>query len=226
MPLATGVSKLSIVRDSSGISGIGLTTGTFPNVSVTSLTGSGTGAVVQVVVNTSAGSIVADSGVNVTTAGSGYAAGDLLLLGNVGFTGSGIRAVVKDASSINNTDLIVLDNVKDTFVNNRDIVHTTGGGSQTTIAAADISTVNPDSIRDGYTLQFDHKNHGMHSSTNKVRVSNFHPDGAPTVLTNNIDDDTTAISLSSGTNFTTFEGGAVGVGTSGYLLIDKEIISI
>ena len=51
-----------------------MTSGTFPNVSVTSLTGSGTGAVVQVVVNTSAGSIVADSGVTVTTAGSGYAA--------------------------------------------------------------------------------------------------------------------------------------------------------
>ena len=58
--LATGTNKLSIVRDSAGISGIGLTSGTFTNVSVTSLTGSGTGAVVNVVVNTSAGSIVAD----------------------------------------------------------------------------------------------------------------------------------------------------------------------
>ena len=44
MPLATGASKLSIVRDDAGISGIGLTSGTFTNVSVTSLTGSGTGA--------------------------------------------------------------------------------------------------------------------------------------------------------------------------------------
>ena len=223
-PLATGASKLSIVRDSAGISGIGLTSGTFTNVSVTSLTGSGTGAVVQVVVNTSAGSIVADSGVTVTTAGSGYAAGDLLLLGNVGFTGSGVRAVVKDASSINNTDLIVLDNVKDEFKSDRDIVHYASGGTQTTIANSTIATVNPDSIRDGYTLQFDHKNHGMHSSANKVKVSNFHPDGAPTVLTNNIDDDSTTISLSSGTNFTTFEGSAVGAGKAGYLLIDKEII--
>ena len=60
----------------------------------------------------------------------------------------------------------------------------------------------------------------MHSSTNKVRVTNFHPDGAPTVLTNNIDDDTTAITISDATNFTSFEGGAVGVGTSGYLLIE------
>ena len=230
-PLATGNNKLTIVADPvDGVSGIGLTSSlpnnqAFSNISVTSLTGSGTGAVVSVTVNTSANPIIAGTAVTVTTAGSGYAAGDLLLLGNIGSTGSGVRAVVKSASSINNTDLIVLDNVKDTFVNNRDVVHYAGGGTQTTIAAADISTVNPDSIRDGYTLQFDHKNHGMHSSTNKVRVSNFHPDGAPTTLTNNIDDDTTAITLTSGANFTNFEGGAVGVGTSGYLLIDKEIIS-
>ena len=115
--------------------------------------------------------------------------------------------------------------MKDTFVDNADIVHTTSGGTATTIGSGNIDTVTPDSIRDGYTLQFDHKNHGMHSSTNKVRVSNFHPDGAPTVLTNNIDDDSTTIDLSSATNFSTFEGGAVGVGTTGYLLIDKEIIS-
>jgi hypothetical protein len=226
-PLATGNNKLTIVRDSAGVSGIGLTNGTFPNVSITSLTGSGTGGVVQVVVDSSnlPTSNVADAGVTVTTAGSGYAAGDLLLLGNIGKNGSGVRAVVKSASSINNTDLIVLDNVKDTFVDNRNITHTTGGGSDTVIASSDIDTVNTDPIRDGYTLKFDHKNHGMHSSTNKVRVTNFHPDGAPTVLTNNIDDDTTAITISDATNFTSFEGGAVGVGTSGYLLIDKEIIS-
>ena len=40
-PLSTSANILAIVRDSAGISGIGLTTGTFQNVSVTSLTGSG-----------------------------------------------------------------------------------------------------------------------------------------------------------------------------------------
>ena len=231
-PLATGNNKLTIVADPvDGVSGIGLTSSlpnnqAFSNISVTALTGSGTGAVVSVTVNTSANPIIAGTAVTVTTAGSGYAAGDLLLLGNIGNTGSGVRAVVKSASSINNTDLIVLDNVTGIGLTaTRDMVHYAGGGTQTTIANSTITTVNPDPIRDGYTLKFDHKNHGMHSSTNKVRVSNFHPDGAPTVLTNNIDDDTTAITLSSGTNFTTFEGGTVGVGTAGYLLIDKEIIS-
>ncbi len=36
---------------------------------------------------------VADAGVTVTTAGSGYAAGDLLLLGNIGKNGSGVNSV-------------------------------------------------------------------------------------------------------------------------------------
>ena len=224
-PLATSANKLAIVRDLEGISGIGLKTGTFTNVSVTSLTGSGTGAVVQVVVNTSSTPNIADTGVTVTTGGSGYAEGDLLLFGNIGNNGSGVRAVVKHGvNAINNIDLLVIDDVKDNFVSTRDISHTVGGGS-TAITASNIDTINSDSIRDGHTLQFDHKNHGMHSSTNKVRISNFHPDGIPTVLTGNIDDDTTSITLSDGTNFSTFEGGAVGVGTSGYLLIDKEIIS-
>jgi len=229
-PLATGASKLTIVADAeTGVSGIGLTSGTFSGIGVSALTGSGTGAVVELTVDTSVSApnpIIAGAAVTVTTAGSGYAAGDTLLLGKIGQTGSGVKAVVKNSSSINNTDLLILDEVKDSFVSTRDIVHFAGGGTQTTIANADIDTVNPDPIRDGYTLQFDHKNHGMHASTNKLKVSNFHPDGKPTVLTSNIDDDTTIITLENGANFSTFEGGAVSVGgTTGYLLIDKEIIS-
>jgi len=220
-------SKLAIVRDTEGVSGVGLVNGSYTNVSVTALTGSGTGAIVSVTVNSSnaSGNLIDDSGVTVTTGGSGYAEGDLLLFGNLGNKGSGVRAVVKHGvTAINNTDLLILDDVKDSFVSGRDITHTAGGGTATTIANADIATVNPDPIRDGYTLQFDHKNHGMHSSTNKVRISNFHPDGIPTTLTGNIDDDTTSITLSDATNFSTFEGGSVGVGTSGFLLVDKEII--
>ena len=229
-PLATGASKLTIVADAeTGVSGIGLTSGTFSGIGVSALTGSGTGAVVELTVDTSVSApnpIIAGAAVTVTTAGSGYAAGDTLLLGKIGQTGSGVKAVVKNSSSINNTDLLILDEVKNSFVSTRDIVHFAGGGTQTTIPNAEIDTVNPDPIRDGYTLQFDHKNHGMHSSTNKLKVSNFHPDGKPTVLTSNIDDDTTIITLENGADFSTFEGGAVSVGgTTGYLLIDKEIIS-
>ena len=226
-PLATGANKLSIVRDEAGNSGIGLTASATPNnftnVSVSAITGSGTDAVVTVNVNSS-GDQIGDSDVNVTNGGSGYAVGDTLLLGKIGATGSGVKAVVKSTSSINNTDLLVLDDVKNNFVNDENIIHTDGSNNDTTIVAGDIDSVNPDPIRDGYTLQFDHRNHGMHSSTNKVRVSNFHPDGIPTKLIGNIDDDTTSIILENSTNFLNFEGNPVASTNPGYLLIDKEII--
>ena len=69
----------------------------------------------------------------------------------------------------------------------------------------------------------------MHSGTNKVKVVNFHPDTLPTTLDSNITGDPSTISLTTGTNFVNFEGtavsGSVGSGHTGYLLIDKEIIS-
>ena len=109
-----------------------------------------------------------------------------------------------------NTNLLVVDNVKDTFVDNADMTHVSTSGANTTITASNITGISSDPIRDGYTLKVDHRNHGMHSSTNKVRVSNFHPDVKPTLLTSNIDDDSTTIDLTSGADFTTFEGTAVG----------------
>ena len=142
----------------------------------------------------------------------------------IGATGSGVKAVVTSHAGIGGTDLIILDEVSNNFVPTVDIVHFTQGGTETTIANSTITSVNPDPIRDGYTLKFDHKNHGMHSSTNKVKVANFHPDGSPTTLTQNIDDDSTQITVTSGTSFATFEGKTVSAIFPGYILIDKEII--
>ena len=193
----------------------------YTGIGFTSLTGNGQGAVANVTVD--AGAVTA-SNVTITNGGSGYAPGDLLLMNSLGATGSGVRAVVTSHAGIGGTDLIILDNVDNNFDPNTDIVHFTQAGTATTIADSAITSVNPDPIRDGYTLKFDHKNHGMHSSTNKVKVSNFHPDGSPTVLSENLNDDSTLITVSSGTGFETFEGKTVSVSFPGYVLIDKEII--
>jgi hypothetical protein len=56
-------------------------------------------------------------------------------------------------------------------------------------------------------------------------VYNVDSDVKPTTLSAAIDDDTTVISVASGADFTTFEGAAVGAGNTGYLTIDREIIS-
>jgi hypothetical protein len=198
-----------------------LTDGAFTGIGFTSLTGDGSGLTANVTVASNA---VTAGNVNIQSGGSGYAPGDLLLMNSLGATGSGVRAVVTSHVSIGGTDLIILDEVSNDFVATTDMVHFTQSGSQTTLLNGEITSVNPDPIRDGYTLKFDHKNHGMHANTNKVKVSNFHPDGAPTTLSQNIDDDSTQITVTSGTSFETFEGKTVSVSFPGYILIDKEII--
>jgi hypothetical protein len=216
-PIKTGTSKLTIISNT----GIGLTDGAFTGIGFTSLTGDGSGLTANVTVASNA---VTAGNVNIQSGGSGYAPGDLLLMNSLGATGSGVRAVVTSHVSIGGTDLIILDEVSNDFVATTDMVHFTQSGSQTTLLNGEITSVNPDPIRDGYTLKFDHKNHGMHANTNKVKVSNFHPDGAPTTLSQNIDDDSTQITVTSGTSFETFEGKTVSVSFPGYILIDKEII--
>ena len=221
-PIKTGTSKLTVVSNT----GIGLTptgaTLAYSGIGFTSLTGDGQGATATVTVQN--GQVTAGN-INITDGGSGYAPGDLLLMNPVGATGSGVRAVVTDHVSIGGTDLIVLDEVKNDFVSSTDMVHfTQTGNTQTTLINAEITSVTPDSIRDGYTLKFDHKNHGMHSNTNKLRIANFHPDGTPTTLTQKLDDDSTQITVTSGTSFQTFEGKTVSASFPGYVLIDKEII--
>ena len=213
--ITSGNSKVDIVANS----GIGLTNGSFDNIQFTSLSGNGSGAVAELTVENNA---IAGAALTITNGGVGYQVGDLLLTNSVGFNGSGVRVVV---NSITNSNFLVVDNVKDNFVTGSNIIHTTTAGTISTITSSNIVGITSDLIRDGRTIKIDHKNHGMHSSANKVRVSNFDPDVKPTTLTSNIDDDTTTINLTDGSDFINFEGTAVGAGHTGYLLIDREVIS-
>ena len=170
------------------------------------------------------GTVVIASGavdsISVTTAGSGYAVGDLLLANPIGATGSGVRATV---ANVTNTSLLVVDNVKENFVTGTGFTYFNNAGIAKTMEAP--TSISNDPIRDGSTMLFDHHNHGMHASTNKLRVYNVQSDVKETTLTAAIDDDTAIIKVADGTNFTTFEGTAVGAGHTGYLKIDGEIIS-
>ena len=216
-PLETGNNKLTIISNT----GIGLTDFYYSGIGFTSLTGDGSGAIAELTVASNA---ITGAAVTITTAGSGYAPGDLLLMNPIGATGSGVKAVVTSHAGIGGTDLIILDEVSNNFRDDSQIVHYTGAGTSTVIASSDITSVNPDPIRDGYTLKFDHRNHGMHSSTNKVKITNFHPDGSPTTLSQKIDGEISQITVTSGSNFETFEGKTVSASFPGYILIDKEII--
>jgi len=223
-PIKTGASNsnLTVV----GNTGIGLTptsgTQVYSGIGFTSLTGFGQGATANVTVDSGA---VTAANINIQSGGSGYAPGDLLMLNPLGSTGSGVRVVVKSHVGLGGTNIIILDDVKNNLVSSIDMIHTpNGGGSQNTIANADITSITPDSIRDGYTIKVRHRNHGMHSNTNEVRIRRFKSDVKPTTLTQKIDDDTTTISLSSTTGFDTFEDQTVTTDFPGYIQIDKEVI--
>ena len=199
-------------------SGVGLTPGsgsfTYNGIGFKSLTGFGISMTANVVVTNGAVDTI-----TVAQGGAGYQVGDLLLMNQLGNTGSGVRATVGVSTTVN---LIVIDNVKNNFTTGA-YTYTDSNGSSSVQPA--IEFVNDDPIRDGKTMLFSHFNHGMHSSQNKLEVRNVESDVAPTTLASALNDGDSTISVADGTAFANFEGAAVGAANTGYVLIDSEIIS-
>ena len=210
-PLKVGLTT-ALVQPTSGV---GLTNGTYNGVGFESLTGFGVSCTANVVV--AAGAV--DS-ITVANGGAGYQVGDLLLMNQLGSSGSGVRVTV-GVSTL--TNLIVADNVKNNFVAGAAYNFVNDGG--TSKAMTNIEYINDDPIRDGKTMLFSHFNHGMHSSQNKLEIRNVQSDVAPTTLTSAISDGDSVINVADGTAFATFEGTAVGAANTGYLLVDSEIIA-
>ena len=209
-PLGLNASSLTLTS-----AGIGLTNGTFTGVEFTPLTGVGSSVVATVVVG--GGAVTS---INVTSAGSGYAVGDLLLANPIGATGSGVRVTVGIVST---TNLLIVDDVDSNISAGVAYTYFNSSGVGADMLAP--TAVTNDAIRDGVTMLFDHHNHGMHASTNKLRVYDVQSDVKPTTLTAAVDNDTTIIKVADGSAFATFEGSPVGAANTGYLLINKEIIS-
>ena len=201
-------------------SGVGLTPGsgsfTYNGIGFESLTGFGQSMTANVVVTNGAVDTI-----TVAQGGAGYQVGDLLLMNQLGASGSGVRATVGVSTTVN---MIVVDNVKNNFTTGA-YNYVDSNGNSTTQPA--IEYVNDDPIRDGKTMLFSHFNHGMHSSQNKVDIREVKSDVAPTTLAAALNDGDSTISLSagSGSRFANFEGSPVGAANTGYILIDSEIIS-
>ena len=222
-PIKTGASGNNLTRVEN--TGIGLTptsgSQVYSGIGFTSLTGFGQGATANVTVQNGA---VTAANINIQNGGSGYAPGDLLMLNPLGSTGSGVRVIVKGHVGLAGTNVIILDDVKNNFIDSQDMKHFPNGGGQNTIANSDVTSVVSDPVRDGYTMKVRHRNHGMHSNTNEVKITRFNSDVKPTTLTQKIDDDTTIISVTSSTGFDKFEDQTVSADFPGFVQIDKEII--
>ena len=206
------VSTLSITN-----AGIGYSNGTFTNVPLYTLSGNGSGLTATVVVS---GGVV--SSVTPTLAGNGYSVGDI-----VGVTtssvakGSGSQISV---TTINGINTLYLNNVQaESFYPNSTTTLNYYDGA-TWVGLANTFTTSSTLLSDLYSgnimevLQY---NHGMHSDTNKVRITGIAPDTIPVELTAAITVDSSSLTVVSGTTFGTFEGITT---TRGYVLVNNEII--
>ena len=202
--------------------GVGYTNGTFNSISLITETGYGQGATANIVVSSNT-----INSVTITSGGLGYQVGDSLLVPNLGKNvGFGGKVVVKTLGSNN---AFVVDNVQGTFAAGiSTISYTNSSGIRTFVGAGvTISSISQDQYYDGLHMKVSHINHGMHSPTNYVKISEMRPmnNDVNTSLTANLSaSETTAISVVSGVGFTNFEGVTVSSSNPGYLIIGNEVI--
>jgi hypothetical protein len=202
--------------------GVGYTNGTFNSISLITETGYGQGATANIVVSSNT-----INSVTITSGGLGYQVGDSLLVPNLGKNvGFGGKVVV---NSLGSNNAFVVDNVQGTFAAGISTISYTNSSGITTFVGAGvtISSISQDQYYDGLHMKVSHINHGMHSPTNYVKISEMRPmnNDVNTSLTANLSaSETTAISVVSGVGFTNFEGVTVSSSNPGYLIIGNEVI--
>ena len=194
---------------------------TYSNIAFNTQTGNGSGAVG--IVTVSNGSV---SGVVITSGGRNYAVGDVLTVPSIGSgIGTGANFTIVSIASSNTFNL---DNVQGDFVAGISTLSYVNSSGITTFVGVGVSVVSVSSDRtyDGLHMKINHRNHAMHSQSNFVTLYNIPPNTIPTTLTNNITSNNVGnITVSSSSEFETFEGVGVGSTNPGYAIIGNEIVS-
>jgi hypothetical protein len=211
-------------------SGIGYTPSSgstvYSNVSLTNITGSGRDATANITI--SDGVAVAAT---ISNGGTGYSVGDVLTATQIGITslGRNLRLSITNITGINE---LILDNVQGDFLVGAGgtVRYTNNSGITTTLNASTGGNVliptSPTVVTDGLHIKVNQKNHGMHSTLNRVHISNAISDIAPTrLIADYTSTSTSTILVADSTNFGTFENVGVGTTNPGYARIGQEIIS-
>ena len=196
--------------------GAGYSNGTFTGVPLYSITGSGTGAEATLVFASGALSSISA----VTTAGNGYAVGDILGITTSSVVkGSGAQITV---SALNGFDTLYLTNVQgEELTAGQDLV-VYNGATAVSYANTDIlSSATVSNLYDGRVLEVTQYNHGMHADNNIVTLSGIEPNTIPTTLDASLGISSTTISVANTSIFATYEGIST---TSGYLKVNGEIM--
>ena len=190
---------------------------TYTGIALTTITGEGSGAVANIQVVSGGVGVV-----TVTTGGNGYAVGDVLGC-NLGETGKNLRFNVGIVSA---TNAFILDKVVGDFNTSTELMTINAVGVASTLVGSLPATIsNTYPYRDGLHVKVNHRNHGMHSRTNRVTIS-----GAVGVQTAGKVSEvypstsTEDIRLDSASVFSSFENVGVSTTNPGYVKIGNEIL--
>ena len=200
----------------------------FNDVALTTVTGNGINATANVTVNN--GSV---SSATIVNGGVGYRVGDVVTPTSLGTLtlGTGIRLSI---SEIYGENELIITNVQGEFgtLASNTLTYVNSSGITTTLnyeasfgnGIVPVSPIRVDT--DGVHLKIFCRNHGMHSETNLVTLSDITGDTDPTPLTAPYGiTNTSSISVTDSSDFTEFENVSVASTNPGYVKIGGEIIS-
>ena len=206
------------------ISGIGYSTGTFNAVNTYNITGNGSGLRLDLCTfGTGNGSHVQLLSVpTIANAGTGYKIGDVVGIQTSSVSkGSGVQITI---NTLNNRDTLYLTDVQGDSIANGDFYlnesSTKFNSGNTDITSSEVNGT----YNTGNYINVKQYNHGMHSETDLVKISDVYPSATPTTTDSivNISDGSSAtISVASTIGFNVFNGDFV---TKGYALLNDEII--
>ena len=212
---------LASIAHQSG-TGIGLTpasgNNTYTGIGLTTITGDGSGAVANVQIsNGSVGTL------SVTGGGSGYKTGDVLGA-TVGDTGVGLRFTVGAVSNVNS---LIVNRVQGTFATGTQLQFINAAGITSSFESISntMTITNTAPNKDGLHIHVNHRNHGMHSVTNRVIISDVTGISTTTTISEEYGKTaTSAIKIADASHFTSFEGLAVSATNPGYIEVAEEVI--
>ena len=205
------------------------------SVDTFSITGEGSGLKLDINAVGAGGSITEMNMTPVET-GNGYQVGDVVgivtsTVGTKGGQGSGAQFTI---TSIDGIDTLFLTNIQaannsNGFQDGTQIKYFNDAGTAVAMGATGEirsgGVAFDGGLHTGNLMFVDQFNHGMYSTSNKVKLGNIESDVEPTVMNAELSKtETSVISVASTSQFTTFEGISVSGVNTGYVKIGSEII--
>ena len=224
-----------VVGTGCSVNAVGITTAgtnyaTDTNVSTFNITGEGSGLTLNV--QASGGALV--SAVPVVN-GTGYKVGDVVgivtsTVGAQGGEGENARITITETLGIDTLYLTDIQSDDTSYTADNTVPLRYFNDSNTVVSFGSTGFItrrdfNTSGVNAGNVFKVNHFNHGMYSTTNKVKIKGIESDVAPTTLTAVLSKtETNTIGIGSTTPFTNFEGIPVSATNIGYVQIGDEII--